>query len=430
MTSAISSDSQLRQLVESFFEHVKRCAVQNVGAVRNDVNIRIVRGLVFNIDRPCALAQRQLVARTVQILGPDVCHEDQMSSLAWNIAAEQISDARGDPKVFVDEFLKALQLEVLQTFTYVAPNNVIRFARPGQRLQIGPIDAVLATDVLPELQASQPKNVSITVGDRFCTTFSDRGIEFQLPPVIWRVRVCCAPQLVEEQALWRVNIALSYLRLSYDGPFPGLFPHIGDREAPPIEERRADNTSLSFSETGMSGGGWSVPFVYTIDDAITDVVTTPDFKWNANIIFNAKKGSVAERFAAGLGWLTCARQSADRAERFLYFFTALEALLSGDDKTAPVVQTIARHAAVILYDDVSKRFEFARRLRELYGLRSALVHAGKREVSQFDVNEIQYFAEVLYKLVLRRCPLTKACKDFHLGLTQASYGTVWSVPSE
>jgi hypothetical protein len=40
----------------------------------------------------------------------------------------------------------------------------------------------------------------------------------------------------------------------------------------------------------------------------------------------------------GLGWLSRGRQAESRTERFLFFFTALEALLSSDDKGDPVTQ--------------------------------------------------------------------------------------------
>ena len=55
--------------------------------------------------------------------------------------------------------------------------------------------------------------------------------------------------------------------------------------------------------------------------------------------------------------MTRGRQARDRSERLLFFFTAIEALLSGDDKTAPVTQTIARRAATILVDDPTHRLD-------------------------------------------------------------------------
>ena len=50
------------------------------------------------------------------------------------------------------------------------------------------------------------------------------------------------------------------------------------------------------------------------------------------------------------GWMTRGRHAEDRAERFLFFYTAIETLVSTTDKSAPVIQTIARNAASIITD--------------------------------------------------------------------------------
>jgi hypothetical protein len=138
--------------------------------------------------------------------------------------------------------------------------------------------------------------------------------------------------------------------------------------------------------------------------------------------------SLAERLGQGLGWMTRGRQTVDRAERFLFCFTAIEALLSGDDKAAPVVQTIARHAAVILQHDPQKRAKLDSEIRSHYAARSALVHAGKRNVSQLEVNTIQNIVEALYKTVIEAIPLETPFSAFHESLSDASYGLPWPPP--
>jgi hypothetical protein len=143
-------------------------------------------------------------------------------------------------------------------------------------------------------------------------------------------------------------------------------------------------------------------------------------------VFTAKEGSVAERVAQGLGWMTRGRQSADRAERLLYFFTAVEALLTNSDKTAPVTQTIARHASVILADTPQDRVKIAGQFKSLYGLRSALVHSGKRGVGRSDADTVQALVEALYDRVLALVPLSSDAQNLNLALDKASYGGAWS----
>jgi hypothetical protein len=120
--------------------------------------------------------------------------------------------------------------------------------------------------------------------------------------------------------------------------------------------------------------------------------------------------------------------SDNRAERFLYFFTAVEAIVSSTDKTAPIVQTICRYAATILQVRAEDRSALAKRLASLYEDRSALVHRGKRQVSQSAVDELQNIAEHLYKTVLERGDLGQQINLFHSSLGEASYGLPW--PSE
>jgi Apea-like HEPN len=124
------------------------------------------------------------------------------------------------------------------------------------------------------------------------------------------------------------------------------------------------------------------------------------------------------------------RQSADRAERLLYNFTAIEALLSSNDKTAPVPQTIARHAAAILTDDAVARANTAQHIRELYELRSRVVHTGSRPVAWTQAKQAQNLAEHLFSRVLHRAKLSIKYTDFAEQLSVASYGSPWPQPDK
>jgi hypothetical protein len=246
-----------------------------------------------------------------------------------------------------------------------------------------------------------------------------------LSRVSWRITVQAAPGNVKEQATWLVNIALGFLRLSYPNKRYHFFPAVGDVETMPFVKPELAEQSLTITDSGISGGGRSTPRVYLVDDEMAAVTATEEFKSRAKAIFEPGHGSLAERFGQGLGWLTRGRQTDDRAERLLFFFTAIEALLSNDDKTAPVVQTIARYAAVILTDESKERIQVAADIRSLYIVRSALVHGGKRTASQDDSIRTQYIAECLYRRVMDRMPLTTTFTNFQKSLSDASYGLSW-----
>lgn len=123
--------------------------------------------------------------------------------------------------------------------------------------------------------------------------------------------------------------------------------------------------------------------------------------------------------------MTRGRQVSDRSERLLAFFTALEALLSSDDKSAPVTQTISRHVSVIYTQDIKTRLAVYNQIKWLYSIRSAVVHAGKREVLWQDVNNLQNYAEAVYWTVLNRCDLSMTQDRFAQSLADASHGMRW-----
>jgi len=171
--------------------------------------------------------------------------------------------------------------------------------------------------------------------------------------------------------------------------------------------------------------GVTTPDWYEIDAKIVEFAETENFIAKAKLITSPPAKGLAERVSQGLGWLTRGRQADDRAERLLYFFTAIEALLSTDDKSAPVMQTISRHAAVLLHSDNARRVKTAVEIRRLYNFRLALVHAGNRSVFWTAANTAQQIAELLFVRVLRDADLTTSRSEFSAALSKASYGLLW-----
>jgi Apea-like HEPN len=230
-----------------------------------------------------------------------------------------------------------------------------------------------------------------------------------------------------------IDVATSLLRLSLYNHLTaasnGLFPEVGQTEPMPSRVPESETSYLLITAQNISTGGMWMPHMYFIDDSVISATLTDDFKRKTQMIFCPAQGSLAERFGQGLGWLSRGRQSEDRAERFLFFFTAIEALLSSDNKSAPIIQNIARSAAVILKNDVAARAKTAGEIKSLYAERSALVHAGRRSISRSSVNAAQWIAEALYTRVLECIPLTNSFASFQAGLDQATYGLRWPEPS-
>jgi hypothetical protein len=114
-----------------------------------------------------------------------------------------------------------------------------------------------------------------------------------------------------------------------------------------MRSESGDRVGIKFRNSAAQLGGTSLPRLYSVGKQMDVVAKSSKFQDMAKILCHPPKGSLAERVSRGLGWLSRGRQALDRSERLLHFFTALESLLSSDDKSAPVIETIARHAAVI-----------------------------------------------------------------------------------
>jgi hypothetical protein len=209
-----------------------------------------------------------------------------------------------------------------------------------------------------------------------------------LPPLCWDISINVARQNVEEEARWMIDVFLSLLRLAVaqgpTAPFP-YFPRTGDIEPAPTLRPDLKRRSFLVANSSIAAGGLSLSPRYLIDENVQAHLETSNFAARVEAIFSPGKNTLAERLSNGLGWLTRGRHASDRAERLLYFFTAIEALISVS-KGEPIAQTIARYAAVILDNNNEHRQDLARRILDLYGIRSGLVHLGEREVLHFEAN--------------------------------------------
>jgi Apea-like HEPN len=286
----------------------------------------------------------------------------------------------------------------------------------------------LTSDLATELQNRKPNNrIKIASGQGFSLQFSGNPpvAHIAMHPIAWLVSVGTAQAIVEEEAKWLIDVAISYLRLQIkvEGR---RFPRLGEIEPHPIRPEQIDNVGVKIKGSSAFVGGASVPPVYEITEEVKALTVDSSFCAKASIIFDPPSKSLAARASQGLGWLTRGRQAEDRAERLLYFFTAIESLLSNDDKTAPIIQTISRHASVLLTDDVKERVGVSAEIKKLYNLRSALVHTGNRGVLWDAANATQFLAEAIFSRVLETTDLNLSHSRFCEQLATASFGSPWA----
>ena len=417
------------------------------------------------MDDNVAEKQKELVDKCIATLGVELGSDEEIEKLAWKHVWTSYSDSNSvlDITEITQRFFDDIIQYEQRSYGYLAPNYVIKFSEQVQKIVIGPVEAVKTEYLVAEQKiALQDKTIlqrvfageripmEIQAGSKYDWSISDNRLLLELPQSCWFIPtnpIKAARRNAEEQAIWLINVAISLLRLCYPNAKRSNYPKQGDVEEMPVTEpkkfwfgARLEGKGIVLNEitetakkslfdmgisTPVSSSVKRVLCTYDVDGAVAAITKEQEFKDRAQKIFNPAKYSLAERIGQGLGWLSRGRQTEDRAERFLLFFTAIEALLSSDDNNAPIVQTMSRHASTILHTDAEKRWKFARHLRSLYSIRSALVHTGKRNVSQAHSIEIQRIAEDIYKAVIERYPLDRKISEFQESLSRASYGLLW-----
>jgi len=387
----------------------------------------MMEGVLFDYNADLKRKEGELVKRCVKLLGAKLGNEKDISDAAWKIVRESIEgpNTSDDTGEIVKRFTASLGEAASRKYQYLIPNHVIRLAPEIDNVAIGPVQIAASNWVEEYINAQREgREIPIVHGNDFSVSVTGNPFELTLTPVCWLIEVEAAQSNVPEEALWLAHIATSLIRSSIEHP-TGLHPRLGDAEGFPNIPHVVENKHLILQGMGLWGAGGNAPKFYEINNEVLNRLEDQEFIRKTEKIFNPGQRSIGLRVAQGLGWLARGRQSEDRAERFLYFFTAIEALLSSGDKTAPVVQTIARHVATIIAATVSDRHGIARTIKQLYATRSALVHTGARNVSNTDTTTIQFVAELLFQEVLEKVSLEQSREDFQGGLDKASYGENW-----
>jgi hypothetical protein len=382
-------------------------------------------GVVFHVTRELGLLLHRVVTLCLRRLGTRV-HDKDVTNLLFEEAAVEKS---GDHQKAVSSFFLHLKELGINEYRVIAPNELIFFRDDIREVRIGPVRARVSDDVVSEINPKDPTTPWRLV-------VSTMGAEITGPGVIpisdncWDVRVAASQRRVTEEMCWLINIGLGLLRLSYPSPYnQPHFPDVGERKILPTSPQ-GDKGSAVIMINGWPHQQAGPPMkFYGIKKEVLEHHENIGFKERAEIIFNPPSKSIAERISQGLGWLSRGRQCSDEAERFLYFFTAIEALLSTEDKSSPVVQTIARHASTIMSELPVQRERIAAKLRQLYAVRSSLVHGGYRKVSFADAAQLQKIVENIYWIVMNKAKIKISSSTFHESVASASYGAPWQPPS-
>lgn len=420
-------DNDARELLGKFLEHAFASAVRTQSdfekIAKREAGLRLNHGITFCVDRAMRTAENAIVSRLVSHLGPQLGHYKEVADVLWDVAAKGFSDGKqpNDPSLAASCFSKMHELSA-STVQFVHPAYNVVLTEGVKEIQIGPVAIRSGLDVAARLSKQNDK---ITFGIEHPPGFqTGGGVNYNVSETMWDIEVASSSAARIEHASWLTCIATSLIRLvvEYSNMGP-LFPRSADVENLPFEPHRTfDDHITVIARESFSMGGGKAGRHYELGKQAKRSLSDKALRERISQVFDPPNKSLAQRFSQGLGWLAKGRQAKDRSDRFLFFFTALEALLSSDDKTSPIVQTIARHAAVLWTNDISERVKISRKIRKLYATRSALVHAGTRSVTYEGASEIHQIAENVFFAVWDTVDLKMKHMNFCEKLSEASYG--------
>jgi hypothetical protein len=420
IANRLTSDQKLRELAGAFYtcaDTARAKSADHATEIMRRGGWKLVHENVYDLG-PLKPILSDLIKRCLELVGPDAISEREVYRLAWDSVgiASPIPDQ-------VAHFLKELSSEIRAKVRILLPCYSVRL-EDIREVQIGPVAVRLTDDVDrdlgPEsgvrLTTERPDGLQIIDGKPFVA----------LTPTCWEIELQSKIGNLEAEARWHTYVFTSLIRLIGYPQFTGPFsPNLGDVEATPTEKPRSKQSSVMIHDTRSSFGGSWVPMHYVVGDGFVEHMKGKSFYSKLSILFNPPSNSVAERLQRGLGWMARGRISDDDTERLLFFFTAAEALLSDNDKSAPVVQNLARRGAVILSNDVTRRIEIAKLIQDLYAMRSDSVHRGTRRVHGYHARQVQNVVEAIHEAVLDNYDISKPSGDFHATLSRASFGLPW-----
>lgn len=366
-------------------------------------------------------------------LGARFGDETELEKLIQDVAHQETRQATAS-NLFVNTLGQRISDTIIQEYELFIPNHLAVLSERLKPVKIGDVRILSLRHVEKEVKVHLLKAANPA---------PNRGLEFdqanakgylvlgaskiQIPAyrMMWAVTVKTSRVHRREEANWRVNVAISLMRLLCN-KWDSRIPRPGKREPNPmVEDVFKGDSVLTRRGTSLAAGGSSMFGLYFIDADVARSLRSKKTQAICNTVFDFEPKKLSEQVFNALGWLAKGRQAEERSERLLYFFTAIEAILTREDKNSPVVDTISRHGAVALARTVKDRPTVAMLFKDLYGFRSATVHRGARTASGSTVRQAEDLAEALVATILWKCDLSQSHQAFCDSLASASYGGKW-----
>ena len=121
------------------------------------------------------------------------------------------------------------------------------------------------------------------------------------------------------------------------------------------------------------------------------------------LIDKANKNKLETRIVNAVQWIGKSLSESDFQSAFIQTVIAIEIIFTFQEKTVvtpSIMSQISESLALIVGNNYAERIEIEKRIKDLYGVRSGIVHAGKDEISYDDyMTFLQYARIVIIRLL-------------------------------
>ncbi len=115
-----------------------------------------------------------------------------------------------------------------------------------------------------------------------------------------------------------------------------------------------------------------------------------DFAYYTNLVFSKINDRLYNRISKSLHFFSKGFNQPDNISKFIFYVIALESLFS-KDKYTPLRTTLADYVALFCYKS-EKRHEKHKLIKNIYDLRSAIVHTGQTNISSEIIEQAEEIA--------------------------------------
>jgi hypothetical protein len=410
--------------IRNFLIYAQKCVVHDAVEIRSIIETGKpyvgINEIYFLIDAVLSNYQTEATRALRKKHSSSIISDEEIQTLLYKNAAAQFYDNKDKS----DEVLKSLAALTDTNIKFIAPNHAIRLIGLSN-FDIGPVKCQLSKDLVSDYPHLFSNQKLVIDEEKRGNVITDKTIKFHLSSQCFIISLKCSPKKAENLAQWYIDIALSLLRLylfKHKSTY-GFFPYVGYLDPLPFQKREMNSHFIKIENGKSTGYGMTNHPAYELHQQTANLLAQDNFFQACTAIFEAKENTTTERLQRALGWMTKARQSTDLATKFLFFFTALEALLTFNND-APVTDTIARNSATII-GEIESRHLIYKELKKLYKLRSSLVHHGdRRDVSETDCDKLQVYTEMMCWKILDNA-IDQNLEDFQKDLKIAGFGTKW-----